>query len=78
MSEGTGRFAYTEPRERVEASEALIAQLFDEIRRLRAQMERIPTGSSCDLLLLLLLLGECYPITLGKVQYRQRYYRVLY
>ena len=39
MSQGTGRLAYTELRERVEASEALIAQLFDEIRRLRAQME---------------------------------------
>ena len=39
MSQGTGRFAYTELRERVEASEALITQLFDEIRRLRAQME---------------------------------------
>ncbi len=38
MSQGTGRFAYTELRERVEASEALITQLFDEIRRLRAQM----------------------------------------
>ena len=46
MSQGTGRLAYTELRERVEASEALIAQLFDEIRRLRAQMEMQSASAS--------------------------------